>query len=111
MQELKIDSQNLFVLVDDLALPYGTIRIRGKGSDAGHNGLKSINELMQTQDYPRLRFGIGNDYPKGKQVEYVLGKWNADEKMALPKLLDKSVEAIECYVQAGLAKAMNLYNS
>ena len=75
MQKEKIELSNLFVVVDDLALPFGTIRLRGKGSDGGHNGLKSINQLLGTQDYTRLRFGIGNEFPKGKQVDYVLGGW------------------------------------
>ena len=74
MQKEKIELSNLFVVVDDLALPFGTIRLRSKGSDGGHNGLKSINQLLGTQDYTRLRFGIGNEFPKGKQVDYVLKK-------------------------------------
>ena len=111
MQEFKIDLQNVLVLVDDLALPYGTLRMRGNGSDAGHNGLKNINEVMLTQNYPRLRFGIGNDFPKGRQVEFVLGKWDDTESKALPELLSKCVEACECFVLQGLPKAMNLYNT
>ena len=79
MQKEKIELSNLFVVVDDLALPFGTIRLRGKGSDGGHNGLKSINQLLGTQDYTRLRFGIGNEFPKGKQVDYVLGEWSSEE--------------------------------
>lgn len=74
MQKEKIELSNLFVVVDDLALPFGTIRLRGKGSDGGHNGLKSINQLLGTQDYARLRFGIGNEFPKGKQVDYGVGR-------------------------------------
>ena len=111
MQELKIDLQNVLVLVDDLALPYGTLRLRGNGSDAGHNGLKNINEVMLTQNYPRLRFGIGNDFPKGRQIEFVLGKWDDSESKLFPELLSKCVEACECFVLQGLPKAMNIYNT
>ena len=84
MQKEKIELSNLFVVVDDLALPFGTIRLRGKGSDGGHNGLKSINQLLGTQDYTRLRFGIGNEFPKGKQVDYVLGEWSSEEEERFP---------------------------
>ena len=87
MQKEKIELSNLFVVVDDLALPFGTIRLRGKGSDGGHNGLKNINQLLGTQDYARLRFGIGNEFPKGKQVDYVLGEWSPEEEERLPVML------------------------
>jgi PTH1 family peptidyl-tRNA hydrolase len=110
MQELKLEVSQLFILVDDLAIDFGKIRIRANGSDAGHNGLKSINELLQTQNYPRLRFGIGNNFAKGRQVEYVLGKWNNEEQLALPKLITHSVEAIESFAQIGLERTMNFYN-
>lgn len=111
LQELKIDAGNMMVLVDDLALPFGTLRMRGNGSDAGHNGLKSINELLLSQNYPRLRFGIGNDFPKGRQIEYVLGKWDEKESRDLTPLISKSVEAIECFILQDLAKAMNIFNT
>jgi PTH1 family peptidyl-tRNA hydrolase len=97
-------------LVDDLAIPFGKIRIREKGSDAGHNGLKSINELLLTQNYPRLRFGIGNNFLKGRQVEFVLGKWDTDEQKLLPELIKHSIESIESFAQIGLERTMNFYN-
>lgn len=110
MQELKIEASGIFILVDDLAIDFGKIRIRANGSDAGHNGLKSINELLQTQNYPRLRFGIGNDYPKGRQVDYVLGKWKQHEAEKIPELIDHSVKAIESFAQIGLERTMNFFN-
>ena len=87
MQKEKIDLSNLFVVVDDLALPFGTIRLRSKGSDGGHNGLKSINQLLGTQAYTRLRFGIGDNFSKGRQVDYVLGEWSDGEEERLPAML------------------------
>lgn len=110
MQELKLEPSQLFVLVDDLAIDFGKIRIRANGSDAGHNGLKNINELLQTQNYPRLRFGIGNNYPKGRQVDFVLGKWSEEEQTKLPDLIKHSVDAIEAFGQIGLERTMNFYN-
>jgi PTH1 family peptidyl-tRNA hydrolase len=110
MNELDIKVDSIFVLVDDLAIDFGKLRIRGNGSDAGHNGLKNINELLQTQNYPRLRFGIGNNYPKGRQVDYVLGKFNDEERKFLPELIDKSVKSIESFAQRGLANTMNEFN-
>ena len=110
MNELDIKVDSIFVLVDDLAIDFGKLRIRGNGSDAGHNGLKNINELLITQNYPRLRFGIGNNYPKGRQVDYVLGKFNSEEQKFLPELIDKSVKSIESFALRGLANTMNEYN-
>jgi PTH1 family peptidyl-tRNA hydrolase len=110
MNELEIKVDSIFVLVDDLAIDFGKLRIRGNGSDAGHNGLKNINELLQTQNYPRLRFGIGNNYPKGRQVDYVLGKFNNEEQKFLPELIDKSVKSIESFALRGLANTMNEFN-
>lgn len=110
MTDLKIPIENIFILVDDLAIDFGKLRIRGNGSDAGHNGLKSINELLGTQNYPRLRFGIGNNFPKGRQVDYVLGKWTTDEMKEMPFLIHKSVDAIESVVIKGLPLTMNEYN-
>jgi PTH1 family peptidyl-tRNA hydrolase len=111
MQKLDIDQQNLLVLVDDLALPFGTIRIRAKGSDGGHNCLKHITEMLQSDNYPRLRFGIGNSFSKGKQVNYVLGKWSEDESKILPELIKKSCEAVLSFTTLGLERTMNLYNT
>jgi PTH1 family peptidyl-tRNA hydrolase len=110
MQALKIPIENIFVLVDDLAIPFNKIRIRGNGSDAGHNGLKSIQELLLTQNYPRLRFGIGNNYSKGRQVEFVLGKWSNEELIEIPSLIKHSVQAIESFATRGLANTMNDFN-
>jgi PTH1 family peptidyl-tRNA hydrolase len=110
LQLLKIDPLHMLVLVDDLAIDFGKIRIRGNGSDAGHNGLKNINELMQTQEYPRLRFGIGNQFPKGRQVDYVLGKWNEEEAPKLPALIKHCTDAIEAFATIGLERTMNFYN-
>ncbi len=110
MQTLNIEASKMFVLVDDLAIDFGKIRIRANGSDAGHNGLKNINEVLQSQQYPRLRFGIGNQFPKGRQVDFVLGKWNSEEQVTLPQLINHSVEAIESFTQIGLERTMNFYN-
>lgn len=106
----KIPIENLLVLVDDLALPLASLRLRASGSDAGHNGLKNIQLMLQTEKYPRLRFGIGNNFPKGRQVEYVLGKWSQPEVQVIKDNLLKSVEAIECFATQGIAKAMTIYN-
>ena len=106
MQKEKIELSNLFVVVDDLALPFGTIRLRGKGSDGGHNGLKSINQLLGTQDYARLRFGIGNEFPKGKQVDYVLGEWSSEEEERFPAMLKHCGEVIENFIFIGVDKTM-----
>jgi len=97
-------------VVDDLAIGFNKIRIRGNGSDAGHNGLKSIQELLLTQNFPRLRFGIGNNYAKGRQVEFVLGKWDNEELKEIPILINKSVQAVESFVLRGLAATMNDFN-
>lgn len=110
MQELKLDANQIFVMVDDLAIDFGKVRIRANGSDAGHNGLKNINELLQTQNYPRLRFGIGNNYQKGRQVDFVLGKWNDEEQTKLPDLIKHSVDAVESFALIGLDRTMNFYN-
>ena len=110
MQQLKIEVDQIMIVVDDLAINFGKVRIRANGSDAGHNGLKSINELLMTKQYPRLRFGIGNNFPKGRQVEYVLGHFTAAEQSLLPELINHSVEAIEAFAAIGLERMMNFYN-
>ena len=110
MDKEKIAIENILVLVDDLALPIETLRLRGSGSDAGHNGLKNIQLMLATNAYARLRFGIGNDFAKGRQVEFVLGRWtNAELPIVKDKIL-KSCEAIESFAAIGLAKTMNLYS-
>lgn len=106
-----ISIENLLILVDDLALPFGTIRLKGKGSDAGHNGLKNIAELLKNQAYARLRFGIGNDFPKGCQVDYVLGHFTDEQVQAMPERLNVAVEAVKSFCLAGLAVTMNQFNN
>ena len=110
-EKLKLSNENILVLVDDLALPLGSLRMRKKGSDAGHNGLKNINELLGGNNYPRLRFGIGNEFKKGSQVGFVLGKWNDDEQTQLTELIDKSIQSIEAYSTIGIDRTMNQFNS
>lgn len=106
----KIKLENCLIICDDLSLPFGTIRIKSKGSSAGHNGLKSIEEKLQTQQYPRFRFGIGNNYVKGKQIEYVLGEWNEEEKKVINERIDTSTDAILSFIFSGLNNTMNQYN-
>ncbi len=110
MQKEKIAPENLFVVVDDLALPFGAVRLRMKGSDGGHNGLKNINEILGHDHYPRLRFGIGDAFRKGGQIDYVLGKWTEEEQTALPERITWAVEAILSYTVIGMERTMNLYN-
>jgi PTH1 family peptidyl-tRNA hydrolase len=107
----KIDLSRIFVLVDELAVPLDKIKIKPAGSDGGHNGLKSIQEILGTTSYPRLRFGIGNVFPQGRQVEHVLGKWSSKEKLVVEKKIEKSVEAIEMFVLTDLEKAMAAFNN
>ncbi|MBV8253993.1 MAG: aminoacyl-tRNA hydrolase [Chitinophaga sp.] len=111
MDKEKISIENLLVLVDELALPLDVMRLRGSGSDAGHNGLKSIQDSLATSQYPRLRFGIGNNYPKGRQVEFVLGKWKHDEIAIVQEKIEKSVEIIESFATTGIARTMNTFNN
>ena len=111
MDKEKIAAENMMVILDELALPLEVIRIRPGGSDAGHNGLKSIQESIATNQYPRLRFGIGNDFPKGRQVDYVLGKWTAKEQPVVLQKIDKCVEIIESFATIGLPRTMNNYNN
>lgn len=110
MDKENIPVQNILVLVDDLALPFATLRLRLKGGDAGHNGLTSIQESLQTKEYARLRFGIGNNYPKGRQVDYVLGKFSNEEKKELPLLLNNSVDIVKSFVSIGSQLTMTKYN-
>lgn len=110
MEKENIEKENILVITDDLNLSFGAIRIKAKGSDGGHNGLKSIQSLLNTTEYPRFRFGISDEFKKGKQVDYVLGEWNEDEKTKLPERLDKSVAIIQSFALAGLANTMNEFN-
>lgn len=111
LQELKIPKENLLVVVDDLALPFGTLRMRAKGSAAGHNGLTNIEQLTGGQDYPRLRFGVGNDFGKGQQVNYVLSNFNSEELETLPSLMDKAEEMVLSFCSIGIDRTMSLFNS
>lgn len=106
-----IEIENILVVVDDLALPFGAIRMRGKGSDAGHNGLKNITEMLGSEAYPRLRFGIGNEFSRGHQVDYVLGAFTLDERQSLPTRIDTAVEAIKDFCLAGIGHAMCQFNN
>lgn len=110
MEKENIEKENILVITDDLNLSFGTIRIKAKGSDGGHNGLKSIQSLLNTTEYPRFRFGISDQFKKGRQVDYVLGEWNEDEKAKLLERLDKSIEIIQSFALAGLANTMNEFN-
>ena len=110
LQELKIPKENLLVVVDDIALPFGSLRLRTQGSSAGHNGLNNIEEILGGRDYSRLRFGIGNDYPKGQQVDFVLSNFEREELDLLPALMDKSIEIIFSFSTIGVERTMNLFN-
>ena len=106
----KVSIRNSLTIVDDLALPLDKIRIRPGGSDAGHNGLRDIQATLQTTEYPRLRFGIGNQFPKGRQVEFVLGKWTAPELALVQQKIDACVTLIEQFIFIGIDKTMNEAN-
>jgi len=106
----KIAIQNLLILTDDLALPLGKIKLKAKGSDGGHNGLKHIQDTLGTTSYPRLRFGIGSDFPKGRQIDYVLGKFDETERQELSPLIDKCVDIILSFATIGIDRTMNEYN-
>jgi PTH1 family peptidyl-tRNA hydrolase len=110
MDKEKIALENILVIVDELALPLNKLRLRPSGSDGGHNGLKSIHESLGTTNYPRLRFGIGSNYPKGMQSEFVLGKWLKEEEPFVKMKIDKAVEVIETFATAGITVAMNDVN-
>jgi PTH1 family peptidyl-tRNA hydrolase len=110
MQKENIPLENVLIVTDDLALPFGTLRLKGKGSDAGHNGLKNINEVLQTQNYARLRFGISAEFSEGKQVDYVLGTWNAEETEKLPERIEKFSKASLSFIFAGIANTMSSFN-
>ena len=110
LQELKIPKENLLVVVDDLALPYGTLRMRTKGSAAGHNGLKNIELVLNGQEYSRLRFGIGNDYAKGQQVDFVLSNFDQEEFTAMPDIIKRANEMIHSFCLIGPEKTMSLFN-
>lgn len=110
MKELKIPQENILVITDDLALPYGKLRMKPKGSNGGHNGLGNIQEVLGNQDYPRLRFGVGSNFSKGRQVDYVLSNFDKDEMAELPIHIDKACEMILSFCSIGIERTMNLYN-
>lgn len=110
MQELKIPVENVLVIVDDLAIPFGSVKIKPKGSAAGHNGLKSIEGLLGSNEYARLRFGLGNNYPKGRQVDFVLSAFDKDEELELPALIDKSINMVKAFCTIGVELTMTNFN-
>jgi len=110
MEKERIAKENVLVITDDLNLPFGTLRIKPKGSDGGHNGLKSIQQVLNTSDYPRFRFGISDDFKKGRQVDYVLGEWDEEEKLKLPERMDVAVQAIHSFALSGLGNTMSNFN-
>jgi PTH1 family peptidyl-tRNA hydrolase len=111
MKNLHIPKENLLVITDDLALPYGKIRMRSKGSSGGHNGLKNIEETLETTEYARLRFGVGNDFGKGRQVDYVLSNFSKEEFIELPLYLEKCAGAILSFATQGIERTMNTFNT
>jgi len=106
----KIPIENLLVICDDLNLPFGSIRVKAKGSDGGHNGLKDINTILQTQKYARFRFGVGSEFSKGRQSDFVLGEWNTEEKNQLVERLETGCKLIKSFGTAGLNNTMNAFN-
>jgi PTH1 family peptidyl-tRNA hydrolase len=110
LKKEKVPLERLLVVVDDVSIPFGSLRIRPKGGDAGHNGLANINQVLGTNDYPRLRFGIGDDFPKGAQVNYVLSEWTPEEEEKLPELIDHAAEMIRAFGTIGLELTMTHYN-
>lgn len=111
MKKENIPVENVLVIVDDIALPFGVIRIKGKGSDAGHNGLKNIAAILKTESYARLRFGVGSDFPRGMQVEYVLGNFSAEQAKELPERMIVANDAIKAFCLSGLNFTMNNFNN
>jgi peptidyl-tRNA hydrolase, PTH1 family len=110
LEKNKIPVERLLVITDDIALPLSRLRLRGDGSDAGHNGLRSVFDELQTQKYPRLRYGVGNDFPRGMQVEYVLGRWRKEDLPLVKLKNEKAVQVVESFIQMGLERTMNDYN-
>lgn len=110
MEAEKIERENLLVISDDIALPFGTLRMRPKGSAGGHNGLKSISELLESEEYARMRFGVGGDFARGHQVDYVLGEWSEEDRKAMPERLKLFCEAILSFTTIGMERTMNLFN-
>ena len=110
MNALRVPAENTLVIVDDIALPFSHLRMRAKGSSAGHNGLKSIEQLLGGQNYPRLKFGVGDDFPKGRQADYVLSKFTQEEFDELPFAMDKAIDMIFGFCTLGIAQTMSRFN-
>jgi len=111
MNKEKIPTENILIILDDIALPLGTLRLRAQGSDGGHNGLISISEYLATTEYARLRIGIGNDFAKGYQVDYVLGRFTAEEEKVLLPRLEMTADLIKSFILSGIDRTMNVYNT
>lgn len=111
LQSEKITAHSMLVITDDLALPFGTLRVRKKGSDGGHNGLADIIRTLNSQEFARLRFGIGSEFPKGRQVDYVLGEWSKEESAALAERIDKAVQIVKSFVTIGIDRTMSDFNN
>ncbi|WP_343487226.1 aminoacyl-tRNA hydrolase [Allomuricauda sp. d1] len=111
MEKENIPLENILIITDDINLPFGTLRLKTKGSDGGHNGLKDVQNTLQTTRYNRFRFGVGADFGKGKQVDYVLGKWNEEELKALSERLKKSTDLVRSFIFAGVKNTMNEFNN
>ncbi len=111
LQKEKVPIENMLIILDDLAIPFGSLRMRMKGGDAGHNGLKSINQVIGTQKYTRLRFGIGNEFSQGQQVDYVLGEWSREEKAKLKERIERVGELIKSFATIGTERTMNFFNN
>lgn len=111
MQQEKINLDHLLIITDDLALPFGAIRLKKKGSDGGHNGLKHIQATLGTSNYHRFRFGVGDEFAKGKQIDYVLGQWNEVESNAMKERIERSNELVLSYCSIGIERTMNFFNN
>jgi PTH1 family peptidyl-tRNA hydrolase len=111
MQKEKVPIERVLILTDDIALPFGKLRLRGKGSDGGHNGLKNINQILGDNKYARLRFGVGSEFNPGSQVNYVLGEWDSDEKSLLPERMEICQKLIHSFVSIGLGQTMSQFNN
>lgn len=111
MQQLKLPIEQVLVVSDDLNLPFGTLRLRNGGSAGGHNGLANITEMLGSQNYPRLRIGIGNDFSRGGQIDFVLGELTSEEEERLPEICSKAIEGIKAFAALGIDRAMNIVNT
>lgn len=110
LQKEKIPQERLLIVTDDIALPFGTLRMRGKGSDGGHNGLKNINQLLGNTNYARLRFGVGSEFARGRQVNYVLGQWNEEEEAQLQERIEQAAKMVKSFTAIGLNRTMSDFN-